>query len=170
MSYMVNLGDSVIIASDSRSESSFMELIENRTTKERFVAKFINNTEPVNSKNSIFKQALNEVSVLLRIQVPTIIRFYGFALKDFKGNSNIAIIMEYKKQATLQQLIYHESHCILLPDYDNTAKQIILCGIAHGMMTLHSWDIQHYVPKMLILIQIGFHASQISVRLKKSIH
>ena len=80
MSHMVNLDDYVTIRLYSQSKSTFMELIENKTTKERFVAKFINNAEPVNSKNSIFKQAMNEVSVLLRIQVPTIIRFYGFAL------------------------------------------------------------------------------------------
>lgn len=46
--------------------------------------------------------------------------------------------MEYKENGSLKDLIEKEYKQQAPHEYGNTAKQIILCGIAHGMMTLHS--------------------------------
>lgn len=51
--------------------------------------------------------------------------------------------MEYKDNRSLQTLIEKENRGQSSPEYDNTTKQIILCGIAHGMMILHSRGVIH---------------------------
>lgn len=45
--------------------------------------------------------------------------------------------MEYKENGSLRQLIEKAQKRESPPEYDNTTKQIILCGLAHGMMVLH---------------------------------
>lgn len=51
--------------------------------------------------------------------------------------------MDYKEKGSFQKLLDLECQGMAAHDFNNTAKQIILCGIAHGMMILHSRRVIH---------------------------
>lgn len=120
---------------------SLIYLVENKTTKRRYAAKIILNSP--SSREDQQKFISREISILTRVQAQTIIRFQGFSLTDFQGYPNITILMDYKENGSLKKLIEREQAKNAPRDYNNTAKQIILCGIAHGMMTLHSRRVLH---------------------------
>ena len=106
--------------------------------------------------NHVPNSSINKNHYISRDHSPTIVNILGFSLEDFQGNPNIAILMDFKENGALKQLIEkgirHESP----PNYDNTTKQIILCGIAHGMMILHSRHVIHLKPEN-ILLDSNFH-------------
>ena len=73
----------------------------------------------------------------------TIIQFRGFSYVDFHGDKNITILMDYMKEGNLMKLIYNNAGAMCPNNYDNTKRQIILTGIARGMMLLHSRHVIH---------------------------
>ena len=79
----------------------------------------------------------------IRVRSPTLVQFYGFSLTDFDHNPNVTILMEYVSNGSLKHLIEEEDQGRAPHEYNNTAKQIILCGVAHGMMILHSRRVIH---------------------------
>lgn len=62
---------------------------------------------------------------------------------DFDKHSHFTYVMDYQENGSLQQLIENERLSLSPHEYDNTAKQIILSGIAYGMMQLHLNGICH---------------------------
>lgn len=130
-----------MIQSIGRGGFASVILVEHKKTHERFAAK-INDPRPSEDITSE-KVIVSEISILVRVQAPTIIRLIGFSLKDFYNNNNFTLLMEYKSNGSLKDLITKEFKSQAPPEYDNTTKQIILCGIAHGMMILHSHRVIH---------------------------
>lgn len=85
-----------------------------------------------------------EIGIMMRLQHPALIRFYGFSLKDFHGENNITILMSLCKNGSLTELL-ESSRKSDKPNtvLTNTLKQIILIGIARGMMILHKKHVIH---------------------------
>lgn len=55
---------------------------------------------------AIFKQMINhEVSIIIRIQNPTLTKFCGYLLEDFKSKQNVTIFMEYLEKGTLSDYL-----------------------------------------------------------------
>ena len=140
-SHLINLKDYKVIKEISRGGFGIVYLVENKKSHQRFAAK-VNFQQPT-SMDEGDKFISREIGILVRVQAPTIIRFSGFSLKDFHGGDNVTILMEYKEKGSLKQLIDLEERIQAPPEYDNTVKQIILCGVAHGMMILHSRRVIH---------------------------
>ena len=140
-SHIIDLEDYKIVGDKpiNRGAFGFIYLIENKTSKQRFAAKIITTSSSIQRGILVSR----EISILIRVQSPTIIRFYGFSPQDFGGYPNVTLLMEYKENGSLKRFIELEFKRAAPHEYDDTAKQIILCGIAHGMMTLHSRRVLH---------------------------
>ena len=66
--------------------------------------------------------------------------------------------MDYMKQGSLANLIEQETNSLCPSNYDNTKRQIILVGIARGMMLLHKHCVIHRDLKPEnILLDSDFH-------------
>lgn len=138
-SKIVNISDYKVIREIKNGAFGIVYLVEDLKTRQRLAAKVnISNSGSINDS-----MISREIAILIRIQSPTIIPFFGFSLKDFFGSSRVTILMEYKENGSLQELLEKERRSQAPHEYDNTVKQIILCGIAHGMMILHSRRVIH---------------------------
>lgn len=113
------------------SSNGSTKLVENQETKMNFVTKSIEQGD----ENKIF-------SLLQRLDMhktSTINEYFGFADTDFTGASKITFLMKYQSNGSLTQAMKKNG----FKKFPDTYKQIILCGVAHGMMTLHSHHILH---------------------------
>ena len=84
-----------------------------------------------------------EIEIMIRCQHPTIIKFKGFSIKDFLGEKNVTILMERANKGSLSEFLKKIRNNSLDCFYDNTNKQILLIGIARGMMYLHQRQVIH---------------------------
>lgn len=80
---------------------------------------------------------------MIQFQHPTIIKFIGYSLKDVFNENNATIFMKYGKKGSLNDYIKKIRTNNANGQYNNTIGQIILVGIARGMMYLHQQQIVH---------------------------
>lgn len=73
----------------------------------------------------------------------TIVQFRGFSKTDMEKQSRPTIIKDYYEKGSLRGMIEAEQDSWASHSYENTRKQIILIGIARGMMIFHSKRIIH---------------------------
>ncbi|KAK8853972.1 hypothetical protein M9Y10_016521 [Tritrichomonas musculus] len=130
-------------------------LIKNFKTNQQYAAKVIQWSD----ENDTIQQTVErEIEILINYPHPTIVKFYGYSLSDFDGANNITIIMQLIKQGSLDDLLKNSQKSLAPSDYDNTARQKILIGIACGMMHLHQHRIIHRDLKPgNVLIDSDFH-------------
>ena len=115
-------------------------LVQDKQTEEYFEAKVLSH----GNKDQKYKQSIiREIGIIIRVQHPTLIKFHGFSLKDFEGNDNITILMDYPTNGSLAGAIKNKQNLLSNNKYDNTTRQIILVGISCGMMHLHRHHIIH---------------------------
>lgn len=84
-----------------------------------------------------------EVSVISKINHPSILKFIGFSPFNFKGQMRPVIVTEYASGGTLQSILDLERNCCSKPGWDITKKLINLYGLASSLQYLHSHDIIH---------------------------
>ncbi|KAK8847191.1 hypothetical protein M9Y10_019774 [Tritrichomonas musculus] len=101
--------------------------------------KFAATTSFVNDDIHIKHYILREINTLVHIQHSTIIRFQGFSNQD----NNVIIITNYVDNKPLSNFLEKDMQSLLPSDFNNTKKQIILVGIAYGMMILHQHNVIH---------------------------
>lgn len=82
-----------------------------------------------------------EIGIMMTINHPTLIKFFG--ITDFDDEPNVTIIMELAKKGSLADLIKKVQLAQAPIEYTNTLHQIILIGIARGMKYLHDRNIIH---------------------------
>ncbi|KAK8896527.1 hypothetical protein M9Y10_014435 [Tritrichomonas musculus] len=125
----------------NRGGCGIIYLVKNKHTGEELVAKinFINSSPDSNQS----KYVQREINILIRVQHPTIIGFRGFSEKDFSDNNNIMILMDYMPKGSLADVLDQIGKSLKPDGFENTQKQIILVGIARGLMILHSKRIIH---------------------------
>lgn len=98
--------------------------------------------EVVNPKDTI-RNLVREVNIICKLNYPSIIKFIGFSLNDFEGNSKPVLITEYMPNGSLSDLIEQERRSICNPKYNFTRKLIIIFGISSAMSYLHAHNIIH---------------------------
>lgn len=130
-------------------------LVKEKETSKEYAAKVLLSEEDT----PIYHQMANrEIGIMIRVQHPTIIQFRGYSLEDLDHNKNIVIIMDFAKKGSLSKILQDARNSLADKDYSNTARQIILIGIAKGMMYLHK---QHIIHRDLkpenVLIDENFH-------------
>lgn len=110
-----------------------------KTTGKMYAAKIIENK--CSDKETRQNMKYRELSILIKARHPTIINFEGFSLKDFRGKNKITLFTELMNcsLANFLQKKWDDGY----PSNYNTIRQIILVGIARGMMFLHGHHIMH---------------------------
>lgn len=114
--------------------------VENEDTKQILAAKTLKDHR-IGDKYD--RMAQREIEVMIKCKHPTIIKFYGYSLKDFHDENNVTIFMELAENGSLADLIKKSRKGLMDALFTNTQKQIILIGIAYGMMYLHKHRIFH---------------------------
>lgn len=109
-------------------------------TKQLYAAKVLQRY----GREEEYKNMVNrEISIMIRVQHPTLVKFYGYSLTDIYGEPNATIIIEYSENGSLSEYITESLKGRSSPKYNNTNRQIILIGIARGMMYLHEHHVVH---------------------------
>ena len=108
--------------------------VQNIQTKQELAAKILT----PNYDHFFYRNASREIGNMIYCQHPTIIKCFGFSLNDFYGRNYITIFMEYEPKGSLHSILHEKKE-----ELDNTQKQIILIGIARGMLYLHRNAIIH---------------------------
>ena len=140
--YTFDISEYEIVEEIKRGGFGIVNLVRNKNTKKKFAAKtnLINTGMSIRQGRQIISR---EVGILIRVKHPTIISFRGYSTRDFTGNQNITILMDYMKGGSLSDLIKLENRGLAPSNYDNTKRQIILIGISRAMMLLHQFHIIH---------------------------
>ena len=137
--YLFDIKEYRIIRNISKGGFGIVNLVQNKKSGNKYAAK----TNLIQTENQSKLFVSREVRILIKIQHPTIIQFRGFSYQDFDGNQNVTILMDFMNEGSLAELIEKEQRGLCPSNYDDTKRQIILVGIARGMMTLHKNHIIH---------------------------
>ena len=138
--YMVDIKDYEIRSQIESGGFGCVYQVQNKTTGVFSAAKVINK----HRDESQYKLMINrEIGIMIRCQHPTIINFFGYSLKDFSDQNNVTIFMQLAEKGSLSDVLQKIQKGLLNDNYDNTTRQIILIGIARGMMYLHQHRILH---------------------------
>lgn len=130
---------SIIKCISSGGFSNVYSIKENKTNQ-LYAAKVIK----YSGEEDDYKKMINrEITIMVYIKHPTIIKFYGYSLTDFRGDKNVTIIMELFKNGSLSDCLSKIKKGQNVSNYNNTARQIILIGIARAMKFLHQHCILH---------------------------
>lgn len=81
-----------------------------------------------------------EINIMIRLNHPSIVKFYGYALMPEVGG--VSILMEHAQNGSLRSILEKLKE-EPVPGYDNTTKQKILVGVARGMMHIHNNHLIH---------------------------
>ncbi|KAK8847237.1 hypothetical protein M9Y10_019821 [Tritrichomonas musculus] len=111
--------------------------VMHKKSQKRFAAKVMKD-EYKNDNES----QLREIQILAQIEHPTIIKFHGYSEYNFDDRGCYTIITdlaEYNLENYLRRIRSIRNQ----EDFDFTPLQIILIGIARGMMILHENKIEH---------------------------
>ena len=85
-----------------------------------------------------------EVNIFSGMDHPAILKFVGYSPVDFNNDKYPAIITEYMKKSSLEEIIELENASRSLDEWNFFTKKLItIYGIASGMQYLHSHDIVH---------------------------
>ena len=141
--YLIDIDNYQIVKQVNKGGFGLIYLVKNNFTDQEFAAKV--NLIDLSSSQSVSMQQMvyRELSILMQAHHPTIIQFRGFSPIDFNKNENMVIFMDYMTNGSLEFLLTQSRKGLCSSVYTNTTRQIILAGIARGMMYLHSQNIIH---------------------------
>ena len=133
--YLLNIEDFKSIKKLNKGKFGIVKKAKRLKDDKEFAIKSI-----IGSNDPQYKiHILREIKILIQVQHPTIIRFYGFSYRDCEHKNNITIFLEFMENGSLEKYISGKNKDKL----NNTQRQIILIGIARGMMILHEKNIIH---------------------------
>ena len=131
--FKVNIKNFKIIKEINKGGFGVVYEVEQKETHQRYAAKVILTDDTKQGRQMINR----EVQIMIRVVHPDLIGFHGFSPIDFTGSRNITIFMDLMEKGSLEKILEQAQKSLAEVDYDNTARQIILVGIAYGMMSLH---------------------------------
>lgn len=106
-----------------------------KTTREEYAAK-----EIIFKKDDDKKSINREIEIMSNLVHPTLTKLIGFNVNDINEEQyKVTIVMELAENGSLKTILDLAKKSKL----DNTTKQIILIGIARGMMFLHQNKVIH---------------------------
>lgn len=136
---ILNVENYTEFAARYKSKISTVYFVKDKRTNKFYAAK--SSEEDVSEVSMI--HLLREINILMQTQHQTIIQFEGISFSDFEGKDRITIFMNYAENKSLASLIDKSTRSLLPSDFDDTNWQIIIIGIAYGMMILHQNNIIH---------------------------
>lgn len=130
--YLFNPNDFQVMKNLKKDAYDVINLVTNKKSQQKYISETIPLQLDPKNQSIISKK----ITKLIEISNPSINKYLLFSSIDFDGKKNLTIIMSCDHIRTLIQLLHDSS-------YDNTQKQKVLAGIAHGMNFLHEQDIIH---------------------------
>ena len=131
-----------------------IKLFKRKGDGKQIVGKFLESDDSGMSQKNFER----EVSVLVALDHPCVVIFVGYALPCALTQYRFAIFTEYACGGSLASAIQMSSSSS--PDcrwFDSTARTIIVVGIVHGMMYIHSRGIIHRDLKPSNILLDGHH-------------
>lgn len=118
--------------------------VKDKLSEERFSAK-ISKFEYYNSlkKYNNTVNFIREVTILNKLQHPSIMKFIGYSPLNFDKVMKPVIVTELLKNSSLDIIINAEQKGLSHQQWNETKKLIHLYGIAHALQYMHSHDILH---------------------------
>lgn len=131
---------SQLILLDNIGHGSFGKVfkVKHKETNQIYAAKISINKLETYSEQELLNMS-REVSIMSKINHPSVLKFIGFNNKSFNKKLKPVIITEYALNGSLNDFI---SRCEK-NNFNPTHKLIIIYGIASGMSYLHSHEILH---------------------------
>lgn len=131
---------SQLILQDNIGRGSFGKVfkVKHKDTNQIYAAKISINKLEAYSEQELLNMS-REVSIISKINHPSVLKFIGFNTKSFNKKSKPVIITEYALNGSLSDFISRYAK----DNFKPTHKLIIIYGIASGMSYLHSHEIIH---------------------------
>ncbi|KAK8895369.1 hypothetical protein M9Y10_023832 [Tritrichomonas musculus] len=125
-------------------EGSFGKVykIVKNDTNEIFAAK-VSLHEANEFNGDLLMNIHHEVNIILELNYPPFLKFYGFNQNNFKNKPKPTIIIEFASNGSLFQLFETERNERKIDEWTDTKKLINIFGIASGMSYLHARNILH---------------------------
>lgn len=140
LDYLIDINNYQIISQINSGSYGSVFLVQNNTTKKLYAPKTLNFTGDEN----LYKKMVNrEIGIMIRCQHPSIVKFFGYSIKDLYSGNNATIFMKYEENGSLADLLNKIRSNQANDIYNNTIGQNILIGISRGMMYLHQQQVVH---------------------------
>ena len=134
--FIVDINDFKIVKQIESDSFGSSYSVENNKTKKLSIAKV------VLSKNVEIKKMVNqEIEIMINYHHPVFIKYIGYSLTDFYNDNNVTFFIENFDHGSLEDFFQQFREKLIKDHYDNTNRQILLIGIAYGMMILHENNI-----------------------------
>lgn len=132
--FHVNLNEYEITETIGQGPYGDVYLIEHKSTKEKYIAKTLNQELTEKTSQKTFSEILTKTS---KIRSQSIASVIGFSLTNFNNENYPTIITEYFPNKPLKVLLDEESVRRGSPNLTGHRKYISILGIALGMQFLH---------------------------------
>ena len=139
-------------------DTGCIKLFKRKGDGKQIVGKFLESDDSGMSQKTFEREA----SVFVALDHPCVVIFVGYALPCALTQYRFAIFTEYACGGSLASAIQMSSSSS--PDclwFDSTARTIIVVGIVHGMMYIHSRGIIHRDLKPSNILLDGHHHPQL---------
>ncbi|KAK8889286.1 hypothetical protein M9Y10_034032 [Tritrichomonas musculus] len=93
--------------------------------------------------NDEIKKLSDDLIIIRKLNHPSLLKFIGFSLIDFKKQRKPVIITELATNGVLEQILELEKMNKKINGWDSTKKLINIYGIASSMAYMHSYGIIH---------------------------
>lgn len=122
------------------------------------VSKYATYILKTNKYQQLMKFYLYYITMLVEVQYPTIVKYFGFniegfKLDDFEFKSSPTLVLEYLPNGELSKVLNNISLGCAPNAWTSTKKYINLLGIAYGMRFIHSKKLilRNLSPKSILL-------------------
>lgn len=118
--------------------------VKDKSTGLTYAAKVsISSIDELAAEEEKFGYLLREINIISKLDHPSILKYVGYSIDDFKSKKRPCIITEFLSNGTLKDIIKLERRGLCKHEWDDTRKLINIYGIAAAMSFLHSHEILH---------------------------
>ena len=118
---LIDINDYVIMKEIGRGSFGSVYLVQNKVTQQEYAAKVCSIND--DSKTSNFKLTGREILIMMRLNNPAIIKFYGYSKTDFTGKNNIVLFLEFAKNKSLADFLSNDNKDSVKNILNNTIRQ-----------------------------------------------
>lgn len=119
-----------------------IHLLKSKESDLTYCVKILKKSISKNDEKKESKKFLQEIGSLSKLNYQSIVRFIGFSPIKYSNNNTSAIVSDFVSNVSLHQIL-QQSKDGSNDQFNDTAKLIVIYGIAAGMSYLHSHNVVH---------------------------